>query len=173
MNISTSFHIGTKPSKKTTNMYLTMQEKQAVIKETNLTALFLLEYYLSVIARENYEITDKKTATATGFSLRTVQDNRRLLKKHNLFQVIKTTGNGIISYLYCARKEGVYRMKYFDDLFGYNTIRDVYWNNSKKEVADILVKNNKNPMETKDITDLLNRHHDKLAKSGKHNSSWL
>ena len=173
MNISTSFHIGTKPPKKPpTNIYLTMHEKQAVIKEINLTALFLLEYYLSVIARENYLITDKKTSTATGLSLRTVQDNRRLLEKHNLFCVLKTTGNDMTSYLYCARKEGVYRMKYFDKLFGYNNIRDVYWNYTKKEVADILVKKNMTPMETKDIMGLLVHCHDKRVKSGKHNCSW-
>ena len=113
MTISTSFHIGTKPKMKNTSMYLPLNEKKAVIKETNLTALFLLEYYLSVIARENYVMDDMKTGDATGLSLRSVQNNRRLLEKKNLFWVHKTTGGGMTYYLYCARKEGVYCKKYF------------------------------------------------------------
>ena len=76
------------------------------------------------------------------------------------------------SYLYCARKEGVCRFKYFDMLFGYNKVRDVYWNYTRKTVNDILVKNNMTKMEIKDITDLLDRHHDKLSKKGKARSEW-
>jgi hypothetical protein len=155
MNISTSSHIGTKLKKKTINIYLPMQERQAVIKEVGFRALFLLEYYLSVFAWENYVITDEKSATATGFSLRSVQDHRRLLEKKNLFCELKTAGSGMTSYLYCARKEGVYCMKYFDKLFGYNKVRDVYWNYTRKKVADILVKHKLNDMEIKDINELL------------------
>ena len=174
MNISTSSHIGTKLRKKTINIYLPMQERQAVIKETNYMALFLLEYYLSVFAWENYVITDQKSATATGFSLRSVQDHRRLLEKKNLFCELKTAGSGMTSYLYCARKEGVYCMKYFDKLFGYNTVRGVYWNYTRKQFVDILVKNKLNPMETQDITDLLGPHHDKCktSKGGRYNPNW-
>jgi hypothetical protein len=155
MNISTSFHIGTKLRKKTINIYLPMQERQAVIKETNYMALFLLEYYLSVFAWENYVITDEKSVTATGFSLRSVQDHRRLLEKKNLFCELKTTGSGVTSYLYCARKEGVYCMKYFDKLFGYNTVRGVCRKYSREKVADILAKEKLNQMEVKDIEYLL------------------
>lgn len=150
-------------------MYLTMKEKQAVIEETNFQALFLLEYYLSVIGRDNYIIDDIKTATATGLTLRSVQDNRRLLEKKNIFSIIKTTGGGVTCYLYCARKEGVYCKKYFDRLFGYNTVRDVCRNYTRKKVTDILEKSNLNKMETKDITDLLDLYYYKQSKLGKHN----
>ena len=117
---------------------------------------------------------DDKTATATGFTLRQVQDNRRVLKNKNLFYVITNTGSGTTFYLYCARKEGVYCNKYFDKLFGYNTVREVYWNFTKKDVADILVKKKMAPMETKDITDLLDRYHGKCktSKNGRYNPNW-
>jgi hypothetical protein len=152
-------------------MYLTMEEKIAVIEETNHKALFLLEYYLSVIAWDIYVIDNEKTATATGLPLRQVQDYRRLLKDKNLFMVIKTTGSDTTFYLYCARKEGVYCYKYFDKLFGYNTVREVYWNFTRKQVADILVKHKLNDMETRDIIDLLDRHH-KKSKRGNCNHNW-
>jgi hypothetical protein len=155
MSISTSIHIGTKPKMRKTTMYLKLVEKRAVIKEINLTALYLLEYYLSVIARENYVMDDQKTANATGLSLRSVQDNRRKLERCNLFWVSKTKGNGMTHYLYCARKEGVYCKKYFGKLFNCNTVRDVYRNFTRKQVTDILVKHKLNDMEIKDINELL------------------
>ena len=170
MNISSRCHIGTKPKMRNTTMYLTMEEKIAVIEETNLKALFLLEYYLSVIAWDRYVIDDEKTATATGLQLRQVQDYRRLLKDKNLFMVIKTTDKGTTFYLYCARKEGVYCNKYFGKLFDCNTVSDVYKNFTRKQVTDILVKHKLNDMEIKDINELLNHH--KKSKRGNYNHNW-
>lgn len=172
MSISTSFYIGTKPKKKNSSMYLTMAEKKTFIKGKKLTALVLLEYYLSVIARDNYVIDDKKTADATGLSLRSVQINRLYLQRNNLFWVNKTTGNGMTHYLYCARKEGVYCKKYFGTLFGCNTVSEVYRKYSRKEFNDILVKNNLSKMEIDDITDFLDRHHYKLSRKSKARSEW-
>lgn len=172
MNISTSVYIGTKPRKKATNIYLPMKERQAVIKETNYQALFLLEYYLSVITRPNYLMDDKKTADATGLSLRSVKDNLSKLKKKNLFWVCRTTGNGMTNYLYCAGKEGVYCKKHFGKLFSCNTVSEIYRTHSRKQFEDILAQSNLTPMETQDITDLLDRHHDKLSKKNKHSSDW-
>ena len=155
MKILSSFDAGTLSKKNTSKMCLTMKEKQAIYKETNFVALFLLEYYLTVIARKNYIITDKKTAIATGLSLRRVEDNRRLLISKNLYYVVKSTDKGTKWIRYCVRKESVYCNKYFDNLFGCNTVRDVYRNFTRKEVEDILVKNNMSQMETKDIKELL------------------
>jgi hypothetical protein len=115
---------------------------------------------------------DMKTADATGLSLRSVQNNRRLLEKKNLFCVLKTTGNGLSNYLYCARKEGVYCKKYFGNLFGCNTVSDVYRTYSRKEFEDILNNNNLTPMEAEDITNLLDRHHEKLSKKNRNRSDW-
>ena len=90
----------------------------------------------------------------------------------NFFNVSKTTGGGVICYLYYARKEGVYCMKYFDNLFGYNTVRGVYRNFTRKQVTDILVKHKLNDMEIKDINELLENHH-KKSKRGNCNHNWL
>jgi len=151
-----------------------MPEKQAIFKETNFTALYLLEYYLSVMAKDNYVINDQKTAIATGLSLRSVQDNRRLLENNNLFWSKKITGSGMTIYLYCARKEGVYCKKYFDNLFGYDKVRDVYWNHDRKTFKNILATNSLSQKEIRDITDLLDRYHDKCekSKSMKCNPNW-
>ena len=153
-------------------MYLTMAEKKALIKEKKFTALILLEYYLSVIARENYVMDDNKTAEATGLSFRSVQDNRRYLLRNNLFWVSKTPGNGMTNYLYCARKEGVYCKKYFGKLFTCNTVSGVYRKYTRKEIADILVKNNMTSMEREDIMYLLYRHHEKLSRKNQSISGW-
>ena len=170
MNTKTTYHVGAKPNKKTTTMYLTMQEKREIIKEISVTALVLLEFYLSVVTRKSYIITDTKTAEATGLSLRTVQDTRRLLVKHNLFHEIKTTNSDTIIYLYCARKEGVYSQKYFDRLFGCNSVPEVYRKNTRKMVDTILANASLSPMEIKDINCLLDDYHSK--KSTKKNYQW-
>ena len=172
MKVLSSYDVGTLPTKKTNIIYFTMNEKRAIYNETSLTALFLLEYYLTVITKKNYAITDTKTVMATGFSLRRVQDNRRDLEDKNLFYVKKDTVKGTKWIRYCVRKEGVYCNKYFDKLFGCNTVSDVYRSYTRKEFIDTLVKNNMTPMETEDITDLLDRHHDKLSKKKKHSSGW-
>lgn len=173
MNISTSYYIGTMLRKKTTTLYLTMNERIAVAKEINHKALFLFEYYLSVIGKPNYLIDDNKTAAATGLSLRTVKECRRKLADKNLFWIIRNTSKGIKWFLYCARKEGVYCKKYFDELFGYTTVREVYFNHSRNQVSDIIIEESLNEMESTDIMDLLDTHHEKLEKKGKHNRSWL
>ena len=116
-----------------------MEEKREIIKETNLTALYLLEFYLSMITRKSYIITDTKTATATGLSLRSVQDTRRLLFRHNLFHEIKTTDGNTIIYLYCVRKEGVYSMKYFDRLFGCKSASEVLRKHKRKDIDAISI----------------------------------
>ena len=85
---------------------------------------------------------------------------------------VKSTDKGTKWIRYCVRKESVYCNKYFDNLFGCNTVSDVYRSYTRKEFIDILVKNNMTKMETKDITDLLDRHHDNLSKKHRHSSDW-
>ena len=75
-------------------------------------------------------------------------------------------------FLYCARKEGVYCKKYFGKLFACNTVSEIYKTHSREQFEDILVQSNLTPTETRDITDLLDRHHDKLSKKGKARSEW-
>ena len=172
MKILSSYDVGILPTKKKNIMSFTMNEKRAIYKETSLTALFILEYYLTVITRKNFVITDTKTAIATGLPIRTVQVKRRSLENKNLYYVDKITAKGTKWIRYCVRKEGVYCNKYFDNLFSCNTVSDVYRSYTRKQFVDILVNNNMNLMETKDITDLLDHHHDKLSKKGKARSEW-
>ncbi len=170
MATMTTFYVGAKPNKKTTTLYLTMQEKREIINEISVTALVLLEFYLSVVTRKSYIITDTKTAETTGLSLRSVKDTRRRLVRHNLFHEIKTTSSDTIIYLYCARKEGVYCQKYFDRLFGCDSVPEVYRKNTSKGVAAILANASLSTMEIDDINCLLDDYHSK--KSTKKNNQW-
>ena len=136
-------------------MSLTMKEKIKIKDELNLTALYLLEYYLSVIAIKGHIITDKKTAKATGLSLRVVQDNRRLLVSSNLFYESKTTNSETTIYLYCALKGGVYSMKHFDRLFKCKNVKKIVKDYTKTEIENILLNACLTTMEIKDINDLL------------------
>lgn len=158
MTTMTQYYIGATSKRKSTTLYLTMKEKRKIIDELNLTALFLLEFYLSVIVRKSYIITDEKTAKATGLSLRVVQDNRRLLIKSNLFYESKTTNSDTIIYLYCALKEGVYSKRYFDRLFKCKNVAEVNKKYSRKEIDNILANFSLTTMEIKDINDLLGNH---------------
>ena len=151
-------------------MYLTRKEKIKIIEELSLTALYLLEFYLSVIVRKSYIITDEKTAAVTGLSLRSVQDTRRLLIQSNLFYESRTTNTDTTIYLYCVLKEGVYSKKYFDRLFGCKTVSEVYRKHKRKDVDDILAKANLSTMEINDINCLLDDFHSK--KSTKNNNRW-
>ena len=154
MKVLSSYDVGTLSTKKTI-MYFTMKEQREIHKETTLTALFLLKYFLTVITRKNFVMTDEKAAIATGFSLSRVSSNRRLLENKNLFYVHRATVKGTKWIRYCVGKEAVYCNKYFDKLFGYNTVRDVCRKYSREKVADILAKEKLNQMEVKDIEYLL------------------
>lgn len=159
MTTMTQYYIGATTKRKLTSLYLTMKEKRKVIDELNLTALFLLEFYLSVIVRKGYIITDEKTAKATGLSLRLVQDNRRLIFKSNLFHEIKTTNSDTIIYLYCALKEGVYSKRYFDRLFKCKNVSEVNRKYPRKEIETILANACLTTMEINDINELLGISH--------------
>jgi len=155
MTTMTLHYVGATPKRKSTSLYLTWKEKRKIINELNLTALYLLEYYLSVITRKRYVITDDKAAAATGLSLRAVKDARRLLIKNNLFYETRTTNTEATIYLYCALKEGVYIVKYFDRLFGCKSVFEVIKKYTRKQIDDVLANARLTTMEVNDINYLL------------------
>ena len=61
----------------------------------------------------------------------------------------------------------MYCKKYFEKLFSCNTVSEIYKTYTRKQFEDILAQNNLPPMETKDITDLLDRHHAKYPQISK------
>lgn len=156
MTIMSQYDVGiNRNKKKTISLYLTWAEKKNIIKELNSTALYLLEFYLSKIVWSSYIIDDKKTAAATGLSLRSVKDTRRQLIRHNLYYQCKTTNRDTTIYLYCALKEGVYCKKYFGHLFGYNSILEVKKNHTVTAINAILANACLTTMEINDIKTLL------------------
>lgn len=159
MTTLTQYYVGATKKRKSTSLFLTMKEKRAIINELNLTALYLLEFYLSVITRKGYIINDKKTAAATGLTLRSVQDSRRLLVKNNLYYETVTTNADATIYLYCALKEGVYSIKYFDRLFGCKNMSGIFKKYTRKEIDHILAGACLTTMEIDDINRLLDDFH--------------
>lgn len=168
----TQYYVGAKPKQKLKSLYLTMEEKRNIITILNTTAVYLLEYYLSVIVRKNFIITDIKTSAAIGLSLRAVRDNRRLLIKHNLFYECKTKNHNTTIYLYCAGKEGVYSKKYFDTLFSCESIPQVYYQYTEKEINIILANASLSAMVVNDINCLLCDFHNKAKGTKRQNYKW-
>jgi hypothetical protein len=172
MTTMSQYYVGATPRRKSTTLYLTMQEKKEIFSEVGLPALHLLEFYLTKITRKNYIIKDQKAAESTGFSLRSVQDARRSLMKRNLFYECKTTNLATTIYLYCVGKEGVYSKKYFDSLFNCESVPEVYRKYNRKEFNNILANANLSKMEVDDINCLLDGFHKKTMGNKKQNSKW-
>lgn len=71
-------------------MYLSGEEERELNRECGDAASHLFRYYLSKGGTPDFHYTDQKAATATGWSLRKVQEVRRKLIKHHWFY--RTTG---------------------------------------------------------------------------------
>jgi len=75
------------------SVYLTLKQKLKVIRETNESALFLLEFYMSKSGIQEYSYSDDIVAKTIEWTPRKVKDNRLKLEQAGLFRR-ETYGSG-------------------------------------------------------------------------------
>ena len=71
--------------------YMNLKQRVEVVKTLNEACLFQLDFYYSKMYTKNYDFNDKSVATAIGYKVSKVRDNRLKLQKAGYFSQIKTT----------------------------------------------------------------------------------
>ena len=149
-----------KHKKKTITYYLTQKEKQQVIKDCNLAAHYLYEYYISHAFSHTALEDDDLVANNTGLSKYQVQRNRIRLTKYNYFSISSATSKTEKIIIYHIGKEAVLSYKFFEQLFGsnYDTVTKVLkkYDNNHSRVYDVIYSANLSKQDTNDLLELFN-----------------
>ena len=136
--------------------YLTLQDKKEVIKETNTTALFLYDFWVSKLAHENYDFSDSKASTALDIPITSVRDLRLMLTKHHYFvQLSGKVGGQKATQTYLG-KRAVAEGTVIPAVFKLNTCKEVFdkYSYERKDFVESEILNHVN--DTKWCAEILN-----------------
>jgi len=105
---------------KAVKRYMTLNQQKELVKDTNTTALYIFNYYLSRCTTSS--LGDKSVARALDLSESAVKKNRLLLTNNYYFAEQTVKGRNKMHFTYLGRPS-VVEYLFFNELFGTEDIK--------------------------------------------------